>query len=388
MRGHTRQQELLLIPMLSPNWLVGHRTFPSYMLRSHDILFPCAAWTKTETPVGARDDFQAVACHPDGLLTLSLRDAAASCSKHLVHMPARLGVVEKWGEHLDFPLASAQNQEPGHPHRAQMARILVAMAAGAGAALAWWLTRKTARRYTSIDAAVDPDVVGGVIADPYEGTRLATVRHSYCATHSSPLSAALQEVWRRTEGELQLPRMLSSPLALQLLQALIRSSGAKQVLEIGTYTGFTAIGMAEALPEDGQVLCLDDFSDEAAAEALCEDLLARQPKVELRKQTALQGLEDLAKEQRSFDLVYIDADKENQIAYVEALRGQQHRPLLAPRGSVVVDNTLWYSRVLRPSARQDEATKAVVDFNTHVLKGHWHVTMLPVRDGVTLLQRK
>lgn len=82
-------------------------------------------------------------------------------------------------------------------------------------------------------------------------------------SHSSPLSPLLQTVAQETQRQLRLPQMLSSPLTVQLLQTLIRASGARRILEIGTYTGFTALGMAEILKEGMEVVCLDDFSDEA-----------------------------------------------------------------------------------------------------------------------------
>ena len=81
--------------------------------------------------------------------------------------------------------------------------------------------------------------------------------------HSSPLSQLLQTVAMETQRQLRLPQMLSSPLTVHLLQSLIRASCARRILEIGTYTGFTALGMAEILPTEGVVVCLDDFSDEA-----------------------------------------------------------------------------------------------------------------------------
>ncbi|CAK9021033.1 O-methyltransferase MdmC [Durusdinium trenchii] len=231
---------------------------------------------------------------------------------------------------------------------------VLSAAAGATAVLLlqWWSRtacrpgRRGRKGYTSIDAARNPEVVGGVIADAYEGTMLATVRHDYCVAMSTSLSETLQELVQETQ-QLKMPQMLSSPLTVRLLQSLIRAGSATRALEIGTYTGFTAVGMAEAMPQDGLVLCLDDFSDEAP-----------------------------------FDLCFIDADKESQIAYVDLLS----EGLISAGGCVVVDNTLWYSRVLRPRGRHDACTKAVVDFNQHVLKGPWHVALLPIRDGLTILQ--
>ncbi|CAK9009322.1 unnamed protein product [Durusdinium trenchii] len=259
---------------------------------------------------------------------------------------------------------------------------VLSAAAGATAVLLlqWWSRtacrpgRRGRKGYTSIDAARNPEVVGGVIADAYEGTMLATVRHDYCVAMSTSLSETLQELVQETQ-QLKMPQMLSSPLTVRLLQSLIRAGSATRALEIGTYTGFTAVGMAEAMPQDGLVLCLDDFSDEAAAEALCERSLERWAarraqrgagaRVELRKQRAVEGLKQLATEGAApFDLCFIDADKESQIAYVDLLS----EGLISAGGCVVVDNTLWYSRVLRPRGRHDACTKAVVDFNQHVLK--------------------
>ncbi|CAL1155236.1 unnamed protein product [Cladocopium goreaui] len=290
------------------------------------------------------------------------------------------------------------------PPSSLMGSLAVAGAAVATTlSLQWLWARATARvrrgrkGYSSIDAAKDAEVVKGVIPDAYEGTALATLRHDYCVSHSSPLSPLLQTVAQETQRQLRLPQMLSSPLTVQLLQTLIRASGARRILEIGTYTGFTALGMAEILKEGMEVVCLDDFSDEAQAEALCHQMLsaggAAGARIQLRRQAALQGLRELSEAveagEEPFDLCFIDADKENQVAYVEELFGaQRSRPLLADDGLIVVDNTLWYSRVLRPSHRHDTSTAAVVQFNEHVLQsGRWHVTMLPVRDGITILQR-
>eukprot|EP00435_Cladocopium_sp_Y103_P027561 s252_g6.t2 len=288
------------------------------------------------------------------------------------------------------------------PPSSLMGSLAVAGAAVATTLSLQWLWARAAARavrrggrkgYSSIDAAGDAEV----IPDAYEGTALATLRHDYCVYHSSPLSPLLQTVAQETQRQLRLPQMLSSPLTVQLLQTLIRASGARRILEIGTYTGFTALGMAEILTEGMEVVCLDDFSDEAQAEALCHQMLsaggAAGARIQLRRQAALLGLQELSEAveagEEPFDLCFIDADKENQLAYVEELFGaQRSRPLLADGGLIVVDNTLWYSRVLRPSHRHDKSTAAVVQFNEHVLQsGRWHVTMLPVRDGITILQR-
>lgn len=277
---------------------------------------------------------------------------------------------------------------------APSSKATIAIAGAASLALFAWQRAQARLRssYTSIDAASDPEVVRDVAVDEYEGTALGTARHRYCATHSSPLSSTLEDVAARTRQHLELPQMLSSPLSAHLLQSLIRASRATRVLEIGTYTGYTAIAMAEALPPGGRVVCLDDFSDEPAAEPICRAAIAESPcgsRIELRKQSALTGLRELASARAApFDLCFIDADKESQIAYVDMLLGSQASPpLITEAGSIVVDNTLWYSRVLRPATRHDGTTAAIAAFNEHVLRDErLHVTMLPIRDGLTILQ--
>ena len=180
-----------------------------------------------------------------------------------------------------------------------------------------------------------------------------------------------------TYEEMAVPQQLIGPVQGMLLQVLVWGSGARRVLEKGTFTGFSAQMMAAALPDDGVVVTCD--IDPKAAK-LARDYFNKSPhghKIDLRMGPALETLESL---QGPFDLVFIDADKSNTIAYYE-----RAMELLSPRGIVAVDNVLGGGGVLDPDA---EAHNAMAQFNRHVRQDPRvrHV-LLPIRDGLTLACR-
>ena len=201
----------------------------------------------------------------------------------------------------------------------------------------------------------------------------------YAMAHTTPLPPLLEELIAVTQERFgRQARMLSGQLEGTLLQMLIAAMGARRALEVGTFTGFAAQMMAAALPEDGELITCD--VDPKAIE-VARSYFQRSPhghKISLREGPALETMRSL---EPGFDLVFIDADKENYINYYEqALR------LLAPNGLIVVDNVLWSGRVLDPKTEQD---KAIVAFNQHVSRDE-RVTqvVLTVRDGLMLISRK
>lgn len=199
----------------------------------------------------------------------------------------------------------------------------------------------------------------------------------YASRHTTPLSpllAELSEATRERTGGMAL--MLSGQIVGTLLQVLVSAIGARRALDIGTFTGFSALMMAAGLPEDGQVITLERDPKSAA---IARDFFARSPhghKIELREGTALDTLRDLA---GPFDFVFIDADKENYVAYYEAVL-----PKLSPHGLIAVDNVLFAGRILDP---QDQLSRAIDEFNRHVQQDP-RVTnvILTVRDGVMLIR--
>ncbi len=201
---------------------------------------------------------------------------------------------------------------------------------------------------------------------------------AYAFRHTTPLPPLLEELKEETYKSMELPQMISDQSVGTFLQFMISVSGAKNVLELGMFTGFSALMMAHALPEDGRVTpCeINPKAEETARRFF--DRTPHGKKIEVRMGPALDTLKTLT---GPFDLVFIDADKENYIAYYERCLD-----LLSPRGIIVVDNVLWSGRVLDP---KDESDRAIVAFNQHVKNdGRVEHALLTVRDGLMLIRRR
>ncbi len=200
----------------------------------------------------------------------------------------------------------------------------------------------------------------------------------YVARHAEPLSPLLAELAAETLSSTERPTMLSGQVAGTVLQLLVGMSGARRVLEIGTFTGFSALMMAEALPDDGVLVTCDI---DPAATAIARRYWARSPhggKIELRLGPAKDTLEQL---EGPFDFVFIDADKGGYIDYYE-----RALELLAPAGTIVADNVLWSGRVLDP---RDDDSRAIVRFDGHVARDERvRAVILTVRDGLMLIRRR
>jgi caffeoyl-CoA O-methyltransferase len=195
----------------------------------------------------------------------------------------------------------------------------------------------------------------------------------YAEEHTTPHPQLLQELWDETHATLQIPQMLTGPVEGRLLQALVWATGARRVLELGTYSGYSALSMAAGLPEDGHIdTCeVDERHAEVAVRYFQRSDYA--DKITLHLGPALETIERL---EGPWDLVFIDADKENYVSYYEAVV-----PRLAERGLIAADNTLRDGRVL-------EGQDVMVRFNEHVMADPRTVcVLLTVRDGVTLIRR-
>jgi caffeoyl-CoA O-methyltransferase len=173
--------------------------------------------------------------------------------------------------------------------------------------------------------------------------------------------------------------MQVGPVEGRLLGLLVRLAGARRVLEVGTFTGYSALAMAAALPDEGRLLTCDVDAEVTAAARGFFDRSGHGHKIEIRLGPALETLPGLAG--GSFDLVFLDADKESYPAYLEhAVR------LLRPGGLLVADNVLWSGRVLDP---RDAATLAIARFNRLVHEdARLEAVMLTVRDGMTLARKR
>jgi caffeoyl-CoA O-methyltransferase len=173
--------------------------------------------------------------------------------------------------------------------------------------------------------------------------------------------------------------MMVGPVEGRFLAFLVRALRAKRVLEVGTFTGYSSISMARALPADGRVTSVDvnaettEIARRYAAEAGVGDL------IDYRVGPGREVLAELA---GPFDLVFIDADKDGYVDYYDAAL-----PLLADEGLIVADNVLWSGRVA--AEPEDDSTRAIQRFNEHVRNDDGvESVMLTVRDGMTLVRKR
>jgi len=202
----------------------------------------------------------------------------------------------------------------------------------------------------------------------------------YAAEHTTPEPPWFATLAEETRSATQAPTMMVCTLEGRLLTALVAMLRPRSVLEIGTFTGYSALSMAEALPADGRIVTCD-ISEEHLA--IARRHVAASPYagvIEIRSGPALETIATLP---GPFDLVFIDADKTSYSAYFEATLAK-----LSPDGVILVDNVLWSGRVLDPAV-VDPDTAAIKAFNDQVLADdRVEVVMLTVRDGVSLIRHR
>ena len=202
----------------------------------------------------------------------------------------------------------------------------------------------------------------------------------YAEQHTTPPEPLLAELAQETRETLECPQMLTGTVEGRFLELLVYASGAVRVLELGTYSGYSALSMAAGLAPGGRIdTCELDENRAAVARRYIE----RSPYADRIQIHLGPGLETIGRLDGDFDFVFIDADKPNYVNYYEAVL-----PRLSERGFIAADNTLWSGRVL-DKQDDDEGTQAIRAFNEHV-ESDPRVTsvMLTVRDGVTLIRPK
>ena len=200
----------------------------------------------------------------------------------------------------------------------------------------------------------------------------------YAFEHTSIEPDLLLELQKETFDTMEWPSMITGRMEGRFLKLLVQISGAKRILEIGTFTGYSALSMAEGLPEDGKIITCD-INDKARDFA--QKYFNKSPhghKIEMRYGPALETLPTL---KGPFDLAFIDADKGNYPLYYEKCM-----ELLRPGGIILIDNTLWSGLVLKP---ENIATKAI-DAVNKLIKNDPRVesVLLTVRDGVQLVRKR
>jgi caffeoyl-CoA O-methyltransferase len=203
---------------------------------------------------------------------------------------------------------------------------------------------------------------------------------SYAEQHTSPFDGTIAVAADWTQRETSAPQMMSGLAEARLLEALIVASGARRVLEIGTFTGVGALIMAAALPADGRVTTLEVDEENAATARRHIDTSPVGERVELIVGDALETIAGL---EGPFDLVYIDAWKADYPAYYDAVM-----PKLADRGVIVADNLFRGGAALEENP-QDEGTIGIREFARRVQEdSRVHNVLLTVGDGVMLAWRR
>jgi caffeoyl-CoA O-methyltransferase len=199
----------------------------------------------------------------------------------------------------------------------------------------------------------------------------------YAERHSKPLSDLHGKLWVETYAKTRSPAMMVGPLEGQFLKMLATMTGARRILEIGMFTGYSTLAWAEALPKDGRVVTCDVNPETTE---IAKRYFAESPhgqKIEIKFGAALESLKTLS---GPFDICFIDADKENYSAYYDL--GME---LVRPRGLIILDNMLRSGRVLDP---RDEGTKAIDALNKRIRDDERvENVLLPVRDGIMLVRK-
>ena len=201
----------------------------------------------------------------------------------------------------------------------------------------------------------------------------------FAQLHTEPETDLYSRLREETYREMENPQMQVGLLEGRFLKMLVRLVGARNVLELGMFTGYSTLMMAEALPENGQVITCDI---NPKAEAIARKYFTESPhgkKISIRMGPALETIKTLSGQR--FDLVFIDADKPNYCNYYEACF-----PLVKPGGLIVGDNVLWSGKVVDP---QDDNTRAIVAFSDLVQSDpRVENVCLTVRDGMMLAWKR
>ena len=204
----------------------------------------------------------------------------------------------------------------------------------------------------------------------------------YIIDHSEGLTDVQKEIiqYNISLGDQQ--RLQISVSQAQFLQTLIKISKIKKILEIGSFTGFSALSMAQVLPSDGFLISLDKSSEYSRKAQLFYEK-AKEKKIKQIIKPAIESLKELKDSSQKFDLIFIDADKENYLKYYE-----ECMDLINKNGLIVIDNVLWHGEVI-DDTKNDKFTNIIREFNTHIKKDSRVVkNIIPIGDGLTICIKK
>ena len=209
-----------------------------------------------------------------------------------------------------------------------------------------------------------------------------TVEEYICA-HSTPENEVLQSITRETNLHVLNPHMLSGHVQGRVLSMISWMIRPKRILEVGTVTGYSALCLAEGLAEGGKLITIE-HNDEL--EEMIRRNLSRSPlgdRIELRIGDAIETLSAFSIQHSEFDLVFMDADKREYCAYLEAVY-----PLVPVGGFILADNTLWDGHIVDPNYDKDKQTQGLRAFNDMLCEDdRFEQVILPLRDGLTLIRK-
>ena len=228
---------------------------------------------------------------------------------------------------------------------------------------------------------MSPDSIEDFCRELNMDAELARMVEDYVDTHTDDVSALLEELLAETEKITGKSRWSIGTVEGKLLQLLIKISAARRVVEVGTFTGYSALAMAEALPEDGRLTTLENSREFADMALRYFEKSSYGGKIQLIFGPALQSLKDMPA--NSGDFVFIDADKPSYGLYFdEALR------ILRSGGIILVDNVFWRYKIFKKKISNENA-RAIAAFNEKVRQERRvEKVMLSVRDGVYLIRKR
>ena len=202
---------------------------------------------------------------------------------------------------------------------------------------------------------------------------------AYAERHSMPESAMCRALREETLRTMEYPQMLVGPLEGAFLKMMTRLVGAKRVLEIGMFTGYSALCFAEALPDDGTIFTCEINEKSAAMARRYFGQVPVGKKINIRMGPALDTLRTLS---GPFDLIFIDADKTNYLNYY-----RRSLDLLAPNGVILIDNVLWSGEVLKQPP-PDDSTATIQELNRTVSTDpRVSAVLVTIRDGILVIRR-
>ena len=205
---------------------------------------------------------------------------------------------------------------------------------------------------------------------------------NYIIDHSEILSEVQKEIIEYNISLGDQKRLQISISQAQFLQTLIKASNVKKILEIGSFTGFSALSMALALPSDGSLISLDKNS-EFSNKAKFFYEKANEKKIKQIIKPAIESLKELKDSSHIFDLIFIDADKENYLKYYDICI-----ELINTNGLIIIDNVLWHGEVA-DNTKNDKFTNIIRDFNKYVKEDNRVIkNIIPIGDGLTICIKK